>query len=571
MTEKKQDLEALRHSTSHVMADAVQKLWPGTKLAIGPAIENGFYYDFDMEHKLTPADLPKIEEKMKEIIKQNLKFEKQEMARDAALKFFKEKGEIYKIELIKALDDKNVSLYKHGDFIDLCKGPHVNYTKKIKAFKLLSVAGAYWRGDEKNKMLQRIYGTAFATKDELAKHLNNLEESHKRDHRRLGKELDLFSIHENCGAGFVYYHPKGAILRNVIEEFMKKENLKRGYELVYIPHIAKINLFETSGHTGYYKENMYFMEIDEQDYVIKPMNCPGHITILKRKLISYRDLPIRYFEFGTVYRYEKSGVLHGLLRVRGFTQDDAHIFCRPDQLMDEISSVLDFVDFVMRKFGFEYKVNLALRPDKFVGSKESWDHAEAILEETLKKRKMEYEPEPGGGVFYGPKIDIKLKDALGRMWQGPTVQVDFNLPERFDLTYTGEDGKKHRPVMIHRAVLGSLERFMGALIEHYGGNFPLWLAPTQVAILTIADRHNKYAEKVAAELRNHDFRVTLDKRHEKIGHKIREAEIQKIPYMLIIGDKEMEAKKVSIRAHKKGDLGQKTVKDLVTTLVKESK
>jgi threonyl-tRNA synthetase len=562
MPETKTNLETLRHSTSHLMADAVTQLYPNVKLAIGPAIENGFYYDFDMEHKLTPEDLPKIEEKMKEIAKQNLKFEKIEMGKDEAIKFFKEKGEIYKVELIKGLEDKIVTLYRHGNFTDLCKGPHVNYTSKLKAFKLLSIAGAYWRGDEKNKMLQRIYGTAFETKEDLAQYLTQLEEAAKRDHRKLGRELDLFSIHEECGAGFVYYHPKGAILRNIIEDFLKKENLKRGYEFVYIPHIAKIDLFQTSGHTGYYKENMYFMQIDEQDYVIKPMNCPGHITIVKRKILSYRDLPVRYFELGTVYRYEKSGVLHGLLRVRGFTQDDAHIFCRPDQLMDEISSVLDFIDFVMKKFGFDYKVNLSTRPDKFVGSAESWDHAEDILAEALKKKNIQFEVEPGGGVFYGPKIDIKLKDAIGRLWQGPTVQVDFNLPERFDLTYTGPDGQKHRPVMIHRAILGSLERFIGALIEHYGGAFPLWLAPVQIAILTIAERHNEYAQKVAAELRAQDYRVEIDLSAEKIGHKIRNAETQKIPYMLIIGDKEMEAMKVAVRAHGGKNLGTMSLNEL---------
>jgi threonyl-tRNA synthetase len=565
MGEENSALEILRHSTAHLMADAVKQLYPEVKLAIGPAIHAGFYYDFDMEHKLTPEDLPKIEEKMKAIAEQNLKFEKIDMKKDEAIHFFKEKGEIYKVELIKGLPDETVTLYKHGNFTDLCRGPHVNYTKKLKAFKLLSIAGAYWRGDEKNKMLQRIYGTAFETKDALVQYLAQIEEAAKRDHRKLGRELDLFSIHEECGAGFVYYHPKGATLRNIIEDFLKRENLKRGYEFVYIPHIAKIDLFNTSGHTGYYKENMYFMQIDEQDYVIKPMNCPGHITIVKRKILSYRDLPVRYFELGTVYRYEKSGVLHGLLRVRGFTQDDAHIFCRPDQLMDEILSVLDFVDFVMKKFGFDYKVNLSTRPDKFVGSPESWDHAEDILAEALKKKNIQFEVEPGGGVFYGPKIDIKLKDAIGRLWQGPTVQVDFNLPERFDLTYTGPDGQKHRPVMIHRAILGSLERFMGALIEHYGGNFPLWLAPVQIAILTLADRHNEYAQKVADELRAKEYRIELDLSAEKIGHKIRNAETQKIPYMLIIGDKEMETGKIAVREHKKGDLGTMELEMFIRT------
>jgi len=453
VTNQEINLEVLRHSTSHVMAQAVMALFPGVKLGIGPAIEDGFYYDFDMPEKLTPEDLLKIEDKMREIIKAKHKFERIEMPREEAVKLFEERGEKYKVELLSEIKDATVSIYKHDNFIDLCRGPHIEHTGHIKAFKLLSIAGAYWHGIETNPMMQRIYGTVFPSEKELEHYLKQIEEAKKRDHRKLGRELDLFSIHEEAGAGFVYYHPRGAALRGVIEDFLKKENLKRGYEFVVIPHIAKIDLWNTSGHTNYYRENMYFMKIDEQDYVVKPMNCPGHILIFKRKTRSYRDLPIRYFEFGTVYRYEKSGVLHGLLRVRGFTQDDAHIFCRDDQLENEILQILDFIAYVMQVFGFEYKINLSTRPESFAGTPESWDKATEILQRTLQDRDLPFEIDPGAGVFYGPKIDIKLKDSLGREWQGPTVQVDFNLPQRFDLTYIGEDGKEKTPVMIHRAIL----------------------------------------------------------------------------------------------------------------------
>lgn len=555
MTNQEINLEVLRHSTSHVMAQAVMELFPGVKLGIGPAIEDGFYYDFDMQEKLTPEDLLKIENKMREIIKAKHKFERIEMPREEAVKLFEERGEKYKVELLGEIEDAMVSVYKHDNFIDLCRGPHIEHTGHIKAFKLLSIAGAYWHGIETNPMMQRIYGTVFPSEKELEDYLKKVEEAKKRDHRKLGRELDLFSIHEEAGAGFVYYHPKGAALRGVVEDFLKQENLKRGYEYVVIPHIAKIDLWNTSGHTNYYRENMYFMKIDEQDYVVKPMNCPGHILIFKRKTRSYRDLPIRYFEFGTVYRYEKSGVLHGLLRVRGFTQDDAHIFCRDDQLEAEILQIIDFIAYVMRVFGFEYKVNLSTRPESYAGTIENWEKATAILEKTLQDRSLPFEIDPGAGVFYGPKIDIKLKDSLGREWQGPTVQVDFNLPQRFDLTYIGEDGKEKTPVMIHRAILGSLERFLGALIEHYGGAFPLWLAPVQVIILPIADRHNAYAEKIAAELKKQELRVEVDGRREKIGAKIRDAQLQKIPYMLIVGEKEVEAGTVAVRQREKGDLG----------------
>ena len=563
------DLETLRHSTSHVMAQAVQELFPGVKLGIGPAIEDGFYYDFDMPQKLTPEDLPKIEEKMQVIIKAQHKFERMEIDKEKAIGIFEERGEKYKVEILREIEDKKVSLYKHDKFVDLCRGPHIEHTGHIKAFKLLSIAGAYWHGIETNPMMQRIYGTVFPTQKELDEYLKNIEEAKKRDHRKLGKELDLFSIHEEAGTGFVYYHPKGAILRGIIEDFLRKENAKRGYESVSIPHIAKIDLWNTSGHTNYYRENMYFMKIDEQDYVVKPMNCPGHILIFKRKTRSYRDLPIRYFELGTVYRYEKSGVLHGLLRVRGFTQDDAHIFCREDQLEEEILQILDFITFVMKTFGFEFKVNLSTRPEKFAGTPENWERATAILEKSLMDRGLPFEVDPGAGVFYGPKIDIKLKDCLGREWQGPTVQVDFNLPQRFDLTYTAADGKERTPVMIHRAILGSLERFMGALIEHYGGAFPTWLAPVQVTVLPISEKYLDYGEKVAAQLKEYGVRVEVDRRGEKIGAKIRDAQLQKIPYMLVVGEKEQSTGTAAIRHRSHGDLGAKALSDFLFDLKQE--
>jgi len=565
---KKIDLETLRHSASHIMAQAVQELFPGVKLGIGPAIEEGFYYDFDLPEQLSPEDLPKIEKRMAEIIKAKQKFERIEVAKQKAIQLMEEKGEKYKVELLKDIEGDKVSLYKHGDFVDLCRGPHIDHTGQIKAFKLLSIAGAYWRGIEGNPMMQRIYGTAFDLKDDLEKYLKNLEEAKKRDHRKLGKELDLFSIHEEAGAGFVYYHPKGAVIRNIIEQFMREENEKRGYQPVVIPHIAKIDLWNTSGHTNYYKENMYFMQIDEQDYVVKPMNCPGHILIYKRKLNSYRDLPVRLYEMGTVYRYEKSGVLHGLLRVRGFTQDDAHIFCRPEQLEEEILSVLEFIDYVMKTFKFEYAVNLSTRPESFAGTEEKWDHATAILEKALQDRGIPFQIDEGAGVFYGPKIDIKLKDAIGRTWQGPTVQVDFNLPERFNLSYTAEDGTKKTPVMVHRAVLGSFERFLGALIEHYGGAFPAWLAPVQAVIMTIADRHIECAKQVAQKLQEAKVRVETDFKSDKIGAKIRNAQLQKIPYMIIIGDKEQESGTLAVRHRSQGDLGSQDLSGFLANLQK---
>jgi len=552
------------------MAEAVKELFPDVLLAIGPSIETGFYYDLDMPHKLTEEDLPKIEEKMKEIIGRGEKFERQEISRAEATKQMKKAGEIYKVEILNEILDEKVTLYKNGNFLDLCRGPHIKSTKEIKAFKLLSIAGAYWRGSEKNKMLQRIYGTAFESQKELDAHLKFLEEAERRDHRKLGKQLDLFNIfQEEAGAGLVYYYPKGAVLKETIENFLKDEHRKRGYETVIIPHIAKADLWHRSGHFEYYREFMYSMKIEEQDYVVKPMNCPGHILIFKRKLRSYRDLPIRYFELGTVYRHEKSGVLHGLLRVRGFTQDDAHIFCTHKQLKDEIIKVIDFAFDMMKVFGFEYEIDLSTRPEKFVGTKENWEHATDALINALKSKGETYKIDEGAGVFYGPKIDIKLRDAIGRLWQGPTIQVDFNLPERFDLTYTGEDGKEHRPAMIHRVVLGSMERFIGALIEHYAGAFPVWLSPVQVAVLPIADRHLEYSKKVKDELFESGIRVEIDDRREKIGHKIREAEMQKTPYMMILGDKEMESNSVSVRARHKGDLGAAKLDEFISSIKEE--
>lgn len=565
------DLELLRHSTSHILAAAVQELYPSAKLGIGPAIEEGFYYDFDIPGvTLSVEDLAKIEEKMREIVKKNEKFERQEISKAEATKLFEGKGERYKVELIRDIPDEKVSIYKTGSFVDLCRGPHLEYTGQAKAFKLLTVAGAYWRGVETNPMLQRIYGTAFEKEEELKTHILKIEEAQKRDHRKLGKELDLFNIyHEEAGAGLIFYHPRGARLRLLIEDFLRKEHLKRGYEFVITPHIARINLWNTSGHTGYYKENMYFMEIDKQDYVLKPMNCPGHILIYKSKLRSYRDLPMRYFELGTVYRHERSGVLHGLLRVRGFTQDDAHIFTAPENLEAEIIKVIDFAFDMLKTFGFEYEVYLSTRPEKFVGTEENWKHATDALTVALNKKGVKFEIDPGAGVFYGPKIDVKMKDALGRSWQGPTIQVDFNLPERFDLHYIAEDGTKKRPAMIHRVVLGSMERFLGALIENYAGAFPVWIAPTQVIILPIADRHIEYAHKLKAELEAQELRVEVDNRREKINLKIREAQMQKIPYMLILGDKEVEGQKVSVRGHKTGDLGAMGLQDFLVKIKSE--
>ena len=545
-------LEKLRHSTAHVMAQAVKRLYPETLVTIGPAIENGFYYDFDREEPFKPEDLQKIEKLMHEIVKENFPVVRSELNKEEALKFFEGKGEKYKKELITEIEDEEVSIFTQGEFADLCRGPHVGSTGDIKSFKLLSVAGSYWRGDEKNKMLQRIYGTAFYSRKDLKEYLNRLEEAKKRDHRKLGKELDLFHVDEEIGSGLILWHPKGALVRAIIEDFWRKEHYKNGYDILYSPHIARAHLWETSEHLKFYKENMYSpMDIDGTDYIVKPMNCPFHIKIYNSKLRSYRDLPFRWAELGTVYRYEKTGVLHGLLRVRGFTQDDAHIFCRPDQLSEEISRALDFTIFILRSFGFEeYQIYLSTKPDKFVGSEESWEKATTALKGALDKSGMTYDVDPGEGVFYGPKIDIKIKDSLGRAWQCSTIQVDFNLPERFKISYIGEDGQPHQPIMIHRALMGSLERFFGCLIEHYAGAFPTWLAPVQVRILTITDDHIKYAEEIATFLKKDGIRVELDSRNEKVGFKIREAQTSKIPYMLVIGEKEINDKTVAVRKRK---------------------
>jgi threonyl-tRNA synthetase len=529
------------------MAQAVKELFPDVKVTIGPSIEDGFYYDFDTTRPFTPEDLEKIETRMTEIVKSNLPFRRMVMNKDEAILFFKEHGENYKVELLEGIEGPDVSLYAQGGFTDLCRGPHIPNSGLVRAFKLMKVAGAYWRGDERNAMLQRIYGTAFASKDDLKKYLHVLEEAKKRDHRKIGKELDLFSISEDAGPGLVIWHPKGALLRYLIEQFERTEHLKRGYQMVVGPQILKRDLWEKSGHFDNYRDNMYFTHVDEADYGLKPMNCLAHMLIYKSRIRSYRDLPIRMFELGTVLRHEKSGVLHGLLRVRQFTQDDAHILCTPEQLNDEILGIIKFVQDVMGIFGFEYTMELITRPEKSIGTDEDWERATNALETALKSVNADYEVNEGDGAFYGPKIDIKLKDALSRSWQCATIQCDFTLPDRFDLTYVDSHGERKRPVMIHRVVLGAIERFLGVLIEHYAGAFPLWLSPVQAIIMTITDRHHEYAQEVSNTLRSLDFRIEDDFRNEKIGFKIREARNQKIPYMIIIGDKELENRSVAVR------------------------
>jgi threonyl-tRNA synthetase len=551
---KNDALLTLRHSASHVMAQAVQEFFPGVKLAIGPSTEDGFYYDFDYEGTFSPDDFPKLEARMKEIIAQDLPFEKEEISKEEALQLFQKKGERYKVELLQAIEDDAVTLYRHDAFIDLCRGPHVPSTGGIKAFKLLSVAGAYWRGDEHNKMLQRIYGTAFPTQQELDSYVSLLEEARRRDHRRLGQELDLFSIHEEAGAGLVIYHPKGALLRSILEDFERREHLRRGYQLVIGPQILKLDLWKQSGHFDNYKDYMYFTQVEEQEYGLKPMNCLAHMLIYKSRQRSYRDLPLRYFELGTVHRHERSGVLHGLLRVREFTQDDAHILCRPNQLHEEIRAILTFVNDVMAVFGFPYELEVSTRPEKSIGGEADWEMATQALLAVLDDEGLAYEVNEGEGAFYGPKIDVKLQDALGRRWQCATIQCDFTMPERFDLSYIGSDGEKHRPVMLHRVILGAMERFIGILIEHYGGAFPLWLAPVQAVILTVTDRNIPYGEGVYQRLCEEGVRVEQDFRNEKLGFKIREAQVQKIPYMLVIGDKEQETKTIAPRRRDGTDL-----------------
>lgn len=558
-------LDILRHSISHVMAHAVQAVFKGAKVSIGPSIENGFYYDFEYEKPFTTDDFTKIEKKMREIINADYPFIREELERKKTIELFASRKEDYKVELINDLpaDVKVVSIYKDGDYIDLCRGPHIPSTGKIKAFKLLSVAGAYWRGDEKNKMLQRIYGTGFADEKSLNDYLTLLEEAKKRDHRRLGKELDLFQINEEAGAGLIIFHPKGMMLRYLIEDWEKKEHLKRGYEMVMGPQILKVDLWKKSGHYEHYRENMYFTEIDEQTYGIKPMNCLAHMLIYKSKIRSYRDLPLRYFELGTVHRHEKTGVLHGLMRVRQFTQDDAHILCTPEQLNSEIRAIADFVHYAMGIFGFEYEVELSTQPADYIGTDNDWQLATDALKKSLEDNKIEYKINEGDGAFYGPKIDFKLKDALKRKWQCATIQCDFTLPERFDLNYIGADGERHRPVMLHRVILGAIERFMGVLIEHYAGAFPVWLAPTQCVILTVTDKHIPYAETVYEKLTQAGIRAEKYFENEKLGYKIRQAQMQKIPYMLVIGDKEMESGTVAPRVRDGSNLGALPVQEFI--------
>jgi len=558
--------EVYRHSSTHIMAQAVKDVFPSAQLTIGPALEDTFYYDFAFERPFTPEDLEKIEARAQEIIKADRPFSRREMSREEGMKFFRGQGEQYKVEIIEGFQDPTVSLYEQGNgFVDLCRGPHLLSTGRVGAIKLLSTGGAYWRGDERNAMLQRIYGTSFPTQKELDAYLAKLEEIKRRDHRKLGKELDLISIQDDIGPGLVLWHPKGALVRLQIENFWREQHLQHGYQLVYSPHVARLDLWKTSGHVDYYRENMFVpMKVEASEYQLKPMNCPFHIMIYKSHLRSYRDLPIRYGELGTVYRYERTGVLHGLLRVRGFTQDDAHLFCRPDQIESEVSHVLDFTFFMMKTFGFsDFEVYLSTRPEKAVGSEERWIQATDALEAALKNRGVAYEIDPGEGVFYGPKIDIKIKDVLGRSWQCSTVQVDFNNPERFELAYTGEDGKAHQPIMIHRALLGSIERFFGILVEHYAGAFPTWLAPVQVRVLPITDKQRQYADSVVGQLQAAGYRTETDARNEKIGLKIREAEKAKIPYMLVVGDREMEAGTVAVRGRSGANLGTLSVSGVI--------
>ena len=562
-------LERMRHSASHVMAEAVQSLFPGAKFGIGPTIEDGFYYDFELPRPLTPDDLPLIEEKMREIIAQDLPFTSEVVDKEEARRTFA--GQDYKLELIDELPEEKATIYRQGSFTDLCRGPHLASTGELKAFKLTHIAGAYWRGDEKRPMLQRIYGAAFESEAELEDYLARQAEAMKRDHRKLGKELDLFSIHEEIGPGLICWHPRGAVIRRLIEDFWKEEHVKRGYEIVYTPHIAKLDLWKTSGHWEFYRDYLYSpMEIEGQQYILKPMNCLAHIMIYNSQMRSYRHLPLRYAELGTVYRYERGGVLYGMARVRGFTQDDAHIFCRPDQIEPEVAGVVRLAQFMMTTFGFkEYDLLLSTRPEKYAGTVKMWDKATNSLRRVLEELELPYEIDPGEGVFYGPKIDIKLRDAVGHAWQGPTIQVDFNLPQRFNVCYIGDDGKEHQVIMIHRTVLGSMERFLACLIEHYGGAFPVWLSPVQAMIIPIADRHVDYAGQVGEELKKEGIRSQVDDRAERMNLKIREAQLEKVPYMLVVGDKEAASGGVSLRLRNGEDAGQKAVAEVKAAIKAE--
>jgi threonyl-tRNA synthetase len=556
------------HSTSHILAQAVKELFSEVKLGIGPSIEEGFYYDFEKDTPFTPDDLCEIEKRMKEIVRKDYPFERKELSKKEAIDLFQNKNEKYKVELIGEIEDEFVTLYQNNDFVDLCRGPHVPSTGKIKAFKLTGVAGAYWKGSEKNPMLQRIYGISFPNQKELDEYLEKLEEIKKRDHRKLAKELELISFYEEAGPGLPFWLPKGALIRKIIEDFWVEEHYKEGYQLIYTPHIAKRELWEQSGHTDFYTEFMYpSMKSEEEEYQLRPMNCPFHMLIYKSKIRSYRDLPFKLAEIGTDYRYERSGTLHGLLRVRGLTMDDAHIICRPDQLEEEVIRLLNFTFRLLKAFGFDqYEIYLATRPEKFIGESSDWDKATEALRKALEKHKMSYQVDSGGGAFYGPKIDLKIKDLLGRAWQCTTIQFDFNLPARFDLTFVGQDGKFSRPIMIHRALLGSFERFFGILIEHYAGAFPLWLSPVQVMIMPITEEQKSYVQSVKIKLEKEELRVNLDDRNEKINYKIREAETQKIPYMLIVGKKEEKNNTVSVRKHKEGDLGSFDLESIIKKL-----
>ncbi len=559
------------HSSAHVMAAAVKRLFPQAKVTIGPAIDDGFYYDFDVETPFTEDDLAKIESEMKAVVKENAPFVREIVEKDEAVSRFKDEDEPYKVELAESIEDEEISTYTLGDFVDLCRGPHLPSAGRVKSFKLLSIAGAYWRGDENNRMLQRIYGVSFPDKKLLKAHLEWLEEVKKRDHRILGQKLDLFSVDDEIGGGLILWHPRGSMLRKVVEDYWRDEHEKRGYQLVFTPHIASERIFQTSGHLENYSENMYSpMDIDGTDYYVKPMNCPGHIKIFKTRMRSYRELPIRLCELGTVYRYERSGVLHGMLRVRGFTQDDSHIFCTPDQAPSEVVGVLNFVKDMMSTFGYEFQAYLSTRPEKSIGDDESWESATNSLKEALETTETEYILDPGEGVFYGPKIDIKLKDALGRMWQGPTIQVDFNLANRFDINYIGPDGNEHKVVMIHRVVLGSMERFIGGAIEHFAGAFPVWLSPVQAVVMPITDAHKDYAETVVEALKAKGLRAELDGRNEKINRKIRDSEEMKIPYMLVVGQKEMDNGTVAVRRRSEGDIGAFAVNEIVERIGKEN-
>ncbi len=569
--DSKEGKEVFWHSTSHIMAQAVQDIFPGAKLDIGPAIEDGFYYDFDIPQTFEPEDLAKIEKRMAEIVKDNHPFIRKEVSKREAAELFQQKGEKFKVARLSEMEEDKVSLYQHDNFVDLCRGPHVPSTGVVKSFKLLSIAGAYWKGSEKNPMLQRIYGISFPSPQELDEYLKRLEEMKKRDHRVLGRELELFSISDEVGPGLVLWHPKGAQIRRVIEEFWLTEHQKNGYQLIYTPHVARLHLWETSGHTGFYRENMYStMQVEDEEYQIKPMNCPFHIQIYKSKLRSYRELPLRLAELGACYRYERSGVLHGLMRVRGFTMDDAHIFCKPEQLEEEVIKLLNFSIRMLKTLGFEnLQIFLSTRPDKFIGDEQNWEKATVALRQALEKKNLKFEVDEGGGAFYGPKIDIKIIDVMGRPWQCTTIQFDFNIPERFDLWFVGADGNHHRPIMIHRALLGSLERFFGVLIEHYGGAFPLWLSPLQIRVMPITDEQNSYSAEIFQRLQDEGFRTELDDRNEKINFKIREAEKEKIPYMFIVGKKEVSDNNVSVRKHKGGDIGKFSLDEIIQRLNEE--